>query len=127
MGADPRRAPRAWHRAAATEPVRRLQRHAVERTRGRHARGARVRLLPAEQARGMAGLPPPGDGVRARQVPLGPLAGWPAPSAEPRLPILRPRIRKDGLPLTSSGRGTHEQEADPRIGGGSRLAAVALA
>ncbi len=44
-----------------------------ERARRRHPRRARLRLLPAQQAPGVAGLPSRGQPVRARPLPPAPL------------------------------------------------------
>ncbi len=60
LGADLDRAARTRHRAAAAEPGRGHHRHAGQRAGRRDAGRAGLRLLPAQQARGMAGLPAPG-------------------------------------------------------------------
>ena len=54
VGAHPGRAPRPRHRPAAAEPGRGDLRHAGQRARGGDPRRARLRLLPAQQARGVA-------------------------------------------------------------------------
>ena len=54
------RAPRPGHRAAAAEPGRGDRRHGRQRAGGGDPRRARLRLLPAQQARGVARVPPPG-------------------------------------------------------------------
>ena len=46
------------------------------RTGRRDPRRGRVRLLPAQQARRVAGVPPPGHPVRARAIPARPLETW---------------------------------------------------
>ena len=68
LGADLGRAPGPGHQAAAAEPVGRHHGHAGQRAGRRGAGGAGLRLLPAQQARGMAGVPPPRHPVRARPL-----------------------------------------------------------
>src|SRR5207344_418708 len=75
VGAHLGRAPGARHRPAAAEPGRGGRRHAGQRAGGRDARRARLRLLPPQQARGVARVPPPGHRVRAEPLPADPLSG----------------------------------------------------
>ena len=69
LGADLSRAPSARHQAAAPGPGPGHQGHAGQRTGRRDAGRACLRLLPAQQARGVAGVPPPGHRVRASPLP----------------------------------------------------------
>ena len=54
------------HRAAAQEPLRRDRHRRELRAARRDPRRARLRLLPAQQARRVGGVPRPGLGLRAR-------------------------------------------------------------
>ena len=60
------RAQGAGHRAAAQEPLRRDRDRRGLRAARRDAGRARLRLLPAQQARGVGGVPRPGLRLRAR-------------------------------------------------------------
>ena len=68
------RAPGDGHRAAAVDAARGHRGHGEERAGRRHPRRARLRLLPAQQARGVAGLPRRDHPVRARPLPARPLS-----------------------------------------------------
>ena len=71
------RAPRHGHQAAARQPQRGHRRHGEQRARRRDPRRAHLRVLPAQQARRVGGLPQPGDRLRARALPAAALTGVP--------------------------------------------------
>ena len=72
------RAPGHGHRAAAVVARPGARGDGGERARRRHPRRARLRLLPAQQAAGVGGLPQRGHPVRARPLPARASDGPPA-------------------------------------------------
>ena len=72
------------HPAAAQEPLRRDRDRGELRAAGRDPGRARLRLLPAQQARGVGGVPRPGLGLRARPDAAGPVTAL--RGARPRRP-----------------------------------------
>src|SRR5690606_9938817 len=85
LGAHERRAPGPRDRPPADLARPGRDDHGGLRARRRDARRADLRLLPAQQASGVGGVPRAGDTVRAAAVPAGPVTSRFAPSTARRL------------------------------------------